>query len=138
VKRRLRKKQHVGEFKEFGITFTATHPYNDAVLQVVARKTEMDKLIDDFLDFVEVRGYTCGGGWSPEDHSTLKWRMTIEIRGYRGATPPIDKAVLLDWELYHFFLERFKEFNLVTSIVDLWTWDDKKLPLGNYAVPTPF
>lgn len=53
MRKRLRKKKHVGEFQEFGVEFVAT----------VKPGVDFDSFCDDFIvDCVESRGLAFGGG----------------------------------------------------------------------------
>jgi uncharacterized protein YggL (DUF469 family) len=55
MKKRLRKKKHVGEFREFGFTVRAT-------LRDQVRPAERDSFFDRWIDAVEGRGLSFGGG----------------------------------------------------------------------------
>ena len=111
MKRRLRKKQHVKEFTEYGLQFKCQHPITDPYFNAVKADGEMDKIVDDFLDWVKQRGFACGGGWcpinwqnpQPQVSTLLDWNFVIELRGYVGKTPPYAEAKLLEWELYQWF-----------------------------------
>lgn len=130
MKKRLRKKQHQNEFIEYGLSFWCQHPISDAALYP-DRHGEMDKLVDDFIEFVERRGFACGGGWCPVSKETLlDWKFTVELRGYVGKVPPYEMALTFEWELYQWFSDRFPHFELSTSVCNLWTWEDDDILLG--------
>lgn len=130
MKKRLRKKQHLNEFIEWGLSFHCQHPITDAT-HYPSKEGELDKICSDFIDFVEERGFRCGGGWCPVSKDTLwDWNFTVELRGYVGKTPPLAMALTLEWELYQWFSDRFPYFELTTFITDLWTWEDDEISLG--------
>ena len=53
MRKRLRKKKHVGEFREYGVEFAAT----------VKPGVDFDAFCDDFIDeCIESRGLAFGGG----------------------------------------------------------------------------
>jgi uncharacterized protein YggL (DUF469 family) len=53
MRKRLRKKKHVGEFQEFGVEFAAT----------LKPGVDFDAFLDDFIrDAVEANGLAFGGG----------------------------------------------------------------------------
>jgi uncharacterized protein YggL (DUF469 family) len=55
VKRRLRKKKHVAEFREFGFEVTAE-------LRGGLSQAAFDALLDRWIDAIEARGLSFGGG----------------------------------------------------------------------------
>lgn len=55
LKRRLRKKHHVGEFQEFGFEIFATFRPN-------LNEVDFDKLFDEFIVEIEVNKLLFGGG----------------------------------------------------------------------------
>ncbi len=61
LKRRLRKKYHLGKFQEFGFEISAQFSLD-------FRETDLDKFIDDFSDEIEKNNLLCGGG-----SDTEKW-----------------------------------------------------------------
>lgn len=83
MKRRLRKKKRKGEFSEWGVSVVAKFcskgrgPTNDHsyILDPATPLTHaeahsvdeiMDHVLDKFIEFLEARGWYCGGSISPE------------------------------------------------------------------------
>ena len=60
MKKRLRKKRHLAEFQALGFYVTGT--LDDALDDAKA-----DRLLDDWIEFIESRGLVCGGGFGPFD-----------------------------------------------------------------------
>ena len=70
MKRRLRKKLHVGEFCEYGVQF-------DLKITSSMSESAFDALLESFVDeYVERNGWCCGGGWNPKDQTA---GMVVEI-----------------------------------------------------------
>ncbi len=61
MKKRLRKKKHIGEFSEYGIEIKMINANAAMTAQ------DMDKFADDLLEYVDSRKWACGGGWSLKD-----------------------------------------------------------------------
>lgn len=59
MKKRLRKKMHVGEFKEFGF-------YLDGEYDEIKDESKFDDFIDRVLDAIEDNGLICGGSFHDE------------------------------------------------------------------------
>jgi hypothetical protein len=57
MKRRLRKKKHLAEFKEFGFEVGGS-------FSVVLTDNEKEAFLDDFIEFLEDRNLCTGGGIS--------------------------------------------------------------------------
>jgi len=55
LKRRLRKKHHLGEFQEFGFKISTK-------LKINASELEFDKFCDDFIGMIEENNLAFGGG----------------------------------------------------------------------------
>lgn len=104
MKKRIRKKLNLGEFKETGFEIT----WKPQELS----ETDFDKFIEDFLDAIESRGLVFGGGCSNED----SWEGII-ARSKRYSRPDAaDMEFVSDW-----FKNRsdIMEFT-VGHEVDLW------------------
>ena len=85
MKKRIRKKLNLGEFKEAGFEIT----WKPQELSEV----DLDKFLQEFLDAVESRGLVFGGGCSHED----SWEGVI-IRSKRYCCPDAaDKEFISDW-----------------------------------------
>ena len=63
MKKRLRKKKHIGEFSEYGIEIRMINA------NAAMTAEDMDKFADDLLDYIDSRKWACGGGWSLKDCS---------------------------------------------------------------------
>lgn len=61
MKKRLRKKKHIGEFTEYGIEIRMINANKAMIVE------DMDKFADNLLDYVESHKWVCGGGWSLKD-----------------------------------------------------------------------
>lgn len=61
MKKRLRKKKHIGEFSEYGIEIRMINANTAMTAE------DMDKFADDLLDYVDSRKWLSGGGWSLKD-----------------------------------------------------------------------
>src|SRR5687768_5848614 len=59
LKKRLRKKLHVGEFQEFGFQVEVKFKLN-------LSESVSDKIYDDFIALIEANNLAFGGGSSPE------------------------------------------------------------------------
>lgn len=59
LKRRLRKKYHLGEFQELGFEIRVEFEPN-------LSRTEFDKLYDEFIEKIEENNLAFGGGGGPE------------------------------------------------------------------------
>jgi len=81
MRKRLRKKRHLGEFKEEG--FNVTFSFDGDAL-------EQDVFLDRFIEAVETNGLTCGGGFGKE------WDMYITMDG-RGTATETDRMAVLNW-----------------------------------------
>ncbi len=86
MRKRLRKKLYKDEFKEIGFEI-------QCVLKENISEPEFDKFIDDFIDAVEERGLTFGGGGS---HKT-SWEGIIAKEKRYSCTNESDKEFMLNW-----------------------------------------
>jgi len=59
LKKRLRKKNQLGEFQELGFEVAARFSPD-------LNETDLDKFIDDFIDEIETNKLLCGGGGDTE------------------------------------------------------------------------
>ncbi len=75
LKKRLRKKYHVGEFQEFGFEISAT-------FQNYLSATEIDKIFDAFINEIEANELLFGGVSS---HQTIKGFVTA-TKKYQSPT----------------------------------------------------
>ena len=78
MNRRLRKKRHLGEFKEFGFEISLK-------LRPELTELELDAWLDDLIEVVEGRNLgLCGGGNLEQDYYCIRLRgrapVTIEDR----------------------------------------------------------
>ena len=102
MKKRLRKKLHINEFKEYGIDFTIKFTGQNRI--------NTDKLMDQFIDFLEVNHTYCGGGGDDN-----KWEMIVEVNKHEH-TPEE-----LTGKIKGFFDGKLNEgFEFESRIVDLW------------------
>jgi uncharacterized protein YggL (DUF469 family) len=105
MKKRIRKKLKLDEFKETG--FEITWKPQDHLSEA-----DLDKFLQEFLESVESRGLVFGGGCSTED----SWEGIV-IRNKRYSCPDAaDKEFISDW-----FKNRtdVKEYS-VGQDFDLW------------------
>ncbi len=87
MRKRLRKKRRVGEFREdcFAIDFQF-----DANLS----NSERDQMIDRFIAMLERHGLQFGGG------GIVQWSGVVEFQG-RGTATQSDRNLVLDWLEQH-------------------------------------
>jgi hypothetical protein len=104
MKKRVRKKLNLGEFKETGFEITWKP-------QEIS-EADFDKFIEDFLDALETRGLVFGGGCSIED----SWEGIIARSKRYSGPDAADMEFVSDW-----FKTRteVKEF-AVGHEIDLW------------------
>jgi uncharacterized protein YggL (DUF469 family) len=102
VKRRLRKKLHRKEFREFGIKIRIR--FNDT------NKTGSENLMNDFIDFIEKNSTYCGGGGDDKE-----WEMIIEIN------KKLHTPENLTEKIKGFFYEKLiNGYEFESEIIDLW------------------
>lgn len=58
MRKRLRKKKHLGEFTEYGIEIEMINANKNMTTE------DIDRFADDLLDYVESHKWVCGGVWS--------------------------------------------------------------------------
>lgn len=105
MKKRLRKKLHLGEFREYGLEL-------DLTITNLKTEDEMDLLLDRFIeDFVEANGLYCGGGMNLKD-KTL------------GFVIEVGRSKEKVFDIYHQLIDWFKanQYDVAGTyhIVDLW------------------
>ena len=83
MKKRLRKKRRLGEFREdcFELTFEMSPTLNDV---------EIDLLTDAFIDMIESNKLQFGGGGS------VRWSGVVQ-GPWRGSATESDRQAVLDW-----------------------------------------
>jgi uncharacterized protein YggL (DUF469 family) len=110
LKKRLRKKNHLKEFTEFGIDI-------DFSMNVEISEEDFDSLINRFIsDFVEGNGLFCGGGWNPKERTA---GFIIEVGRNK------EKCTYYAKELKNWFDNEGIKPPETYKIVDLW--NDKEL-----------
>jgi uncharacterized protein YggL (DUF469 family) len=87
VKKRLRKKRRLGEFREdcFELTFEISPALSDA---------EIDALTDTFIDMIESNGLQFGGG------GNRCWSGIVQ-GPYRGSATESERQTVIDWLEQH-------------------------------------
>jgi uncharacterized protein YggL (DUF469 family) len=119
MRKRLRKKLRLAEFKQMGFEVRYR---TDAGLTEAAR----DALLDSFiLQAIEANDLSCGGGGGPEE-----WDFFVCANGRRSSTEA-DRERVRDW------LERQPDIAqvLVGRLQDAWHDDEaaEREPLGRHA-----
>jgi uncharacterized protein len=101
MKKRLRKKLHLGEYREFGFNVTFTCPCD---------QYEIDKFLEDFWDAIEINETICCGGGGVKE-----WHFYVYGRSRASATET-DRLNVLTW------LEGQSEVTdiVVGPLVDSW------------------
>ena len=104
LKRRLRKKHHLGEFQEFGFEIFAN-------LKIKASGLEFDNFCNDFIDMIEENKLEFGGGGRYD-----AWEGFV-CSGDKFASPSIE-----DREKVKRWLENRKEVGSckVGEFIDAW------------------
>jgi hypothetical protein len=87
VKKRLRKKRRLGEFREdcFELTFE---------MSAALSNDEIDVLTDTFIEMIESNGLQFSGG------GNNRWSGIVQ-GPYRGSATESDRQVVLDWLNQH-------------------------------------
>lgn len=87
MKRRLRKKRRLGEFREdcFELSFEVSPKLGDA---------GVDSLTDSFIDMIESNGLQFGGGGNG------RWSGVVQ-GAFRVSATELDRRVVLDWLNQH-------------------------------------
>jgi uncharacterized protein YggL (DUF469 family) len=84
MRRRLRKKLHLGEFREYGFELSYE-------LRPDVKDDEADSFLDSFIGEIESNGLFCGGGGKGSS-----WGFLV-YRDGRGSAREEHKAKLADW-----------------------------------------
>ena len=81
MKRRLRKKLRLGEFRQdcFEVQFRVDPSLDSEVMGA-------------FIEMIEANGLQCGGGGKPGE-----WSCVVQGPGSRGSTTAEDRACVLEW-----------------------------------------
>ena len=107
MKKRLRKKLHVGEFREYGF------PVEFRMLPAPST-TEYDALIDEFIAMIEHNGLCFGGG------GRERWEGFVALDS-RGSATAEHRQAVEDWLNNHPQIENVA----VGELVDAWYgWDE--------------
>lgn len=106
MRRRLRKKCHLGEFREdrFNVTFSLS----------IDKKSAQEEFLDQFVAAIEVNGLVCGGSCYTE------WNLFVTA--YRGSAVETDRTYVLTW------LERqpmVKDI-VIGPLIDTWWGGDNE------------
>ena len=110
MKKRLRKKKHLGEFRQFGFSL-------ECLLRVGLSDAEFDRFLDEFIaDAIEARGLVFGGGGSPE-----KGWSGVVCRDHRyDSTTETDKTTVHDWLKSRSEVQAFR----ISDSWDVWHGPD--------------
>ncbi len=102
MKKRLRKKLHVGEFQEMGfeVRFTLARRLTEP---------ELDGFWDAFIDAIEGKGLACGGAVGP------RWDLFV-VRAGRASATEEDRQAVMSWLGSH----REVSEPYVGQLVDAW------------------
>jgi uncharacterized protein YggL (DUF469 family) len=101
MKRRLRKKKHLGEFKEFGVPFALRRK----------RKDDFDSFLDAFLEeAVEANGCYCAGSGKDDEFVGF-----IEL-GIQKDNPEERLEKIVIWMKTHPDIDKF----IIGQVVDAW------------------
>ena len=89
MKRRLRKKLRLGEFRQdcFEVQFRVDPSLDPEDTEEVA---------DSFVEMIVANGLQCGGGGKPGE-----WSGVVQGPGYRGSTTAEDRACVIEWLQAH-------------------------------------
>jgi len=104
LKRRLRKKFHVGEFQELGFQIFAN-------LKSDLSEIEFNKFYDEFIDVIEENKLLFGGGGGPED-----------LKGFITSAKKFASPIAEDREQIKIWLEKRGEVigYKLSDFVDSW------------------
>jgi uncharacterized protein YggL (DUF469 family) len=103
MKKRLRKKLRLGEFREFGFEVSCRLDEDTPV-------DEIRRIDDDFIAMIEANGLQCGGG-----SSRGRWGAFVERSG-RGTVTEEHRQIVARWlETYPLFTEY-----TISELVDAW------------------
>jgi hypothetical protein len=102
MRRRLRKKQRLGEFREFGFDVAFSLPAELSDTQVL-------DFADEFIDHIEAHNLTFGGA------SGHRWDVFV-TRPHRGSATKDDRDTLHDWLERHSLVSDVR----LSELVDAW------------------
>jgi uncharacterized protein len=114
MRKRLRKKKHLGEFRKLGFDV-------DCRLKQDLSASDFDRFIDDFIEqAIEAHGLQFGGGGSPQ----MGWTGGISCEGRYDSTTEADRTIVENWlklrnEVVSFRLSGFYD-----------CWYDTEAPFG--------
>jgi uncharacterized protein YggL (DUF469 family) len=111
MKKRLRKKKRVGEFREDGFTILAE-------VNVTNNSPENHEFLDDLIEFVESKDLGIGGGVGDK----------VDVfctRLGRGTCTEDDRTAVSGWFQNHPLVTRFK----IGPLVDAWYGKDEEYDL---------
>ena len=100
MKKRLRKKKHLGEFVEYGAPIAMS----------LSGDIDFDKFLDSFLDTIEAAGCYFGGGGRKDRFSGI-----IEL-GRESNSPEEKLHEIKNWLNNNRSIEKYA----IGSIIDLW------------------
>jgi len=111
LKRRLRKKLHLGEFQQFGFEVSVNFKKGTGEIQ-------FDKFWHDFISEIEKNGLVCGGGG---DYNS--WQVFVTSERKFDSPTSRDKERIRIWLENCFEVENCK----VGELLDAWNdpkWND--------------
>ena len=110
MRKRLRKKKHLGEFRQMGFSV-------DCQLRSGLSAAEFDQFTDEFIvQAIEAHGLVFGGGGSPD----RGWSGVV-CRDHRyDSTTDVDKAAVQGWLEHRSELESFR----LSGSRDVWYGSD--------------
>lgn len=103
MRKRLRNKLRLGEFRAFGFEVSCR-------LDEDMPQDEIGRILDDFIAMIEANGLQCGGG-----ASRGRWGAFVERKG-RGSVTEEQRQIVARWlEMYPLFTEY-----TISELVDAW------------------
>lgn len=109
MKKRLKKKRHLGEYQELGFKIVVKH-------ESVLSEEEIDMVHDFFMDLCEHNG--CFLGWGITIHNESSFIIELGRRGDSLLSDFEDKRDILMYQINHFVIK--KENIYFGEIKDLW------------------
>jgi uncharacterized protein YggL (DUF469 family) len=103
MKKRLRKKLRLGEFREFGFEISCR-------LDEGLSDDESERIVDDFIAMIEANGLQCGGGGVPG-----RWHCFVACEG-RGTATEEHRQIVARWLAAH---PQVTE-HTIGELVDAW------------------
>jgi uncharacterized protein YggL (DUF469 family) len=119
MKKRLRKKKRLGEFREYAILAVLVYPLNEGEV--------LDQACDRLLDWADERGISCCGGFEVVNDFAL---ADFVLSRYKGSATLEDVESLRCWALEHQAI--YTSFH---GSVDVWhgQWGDSELEKERHA-----